>query len=193
VRKTKPKLETPFKCYIYCTKGEHLWKTKERVFLDGAYNRLLDDLPDYLLDGKVIGEFVCDRVVQFENDCYAPAFDETADLSCLGFKELYDYLGTKEYGYGWHITDLVIYDKPKELSEFTRFCDGVGGNIGCRGCKYYYTESNESIGFYEECGCDNLRPLKRPPQSWCYCEEVIEVKPLVEGKTIEIPRWRYEE
>ena len=40
----------------------------------------------------------------------------------------------------------------------------------CDKCEYSYTESNESIGTYHGCGCDNLKPLKRPPQSWCYVE-----------------------
>ena len=47
--------------------------------------------------------------------------------------------------YAWHISDLVIYDKPKELSEFE----------GLRKTKFGY----EPI------------EIKRPPQSWCYVEE----------------------
>ena len=175
VRKTKPKLETPFKVYIYCTqgksKGDFITKSEKFGYLTGHEGSFYNRAKEYDANGKVIGEFVCDKVVEFENDCYEPAFDETAELSCVGVKGLYDYLGTKEYGYGWHISDLVIYDKPKELSEFARFCDGVGGNIGCRGCQYYYSENTES-GSYEECCCDNLRPIKRPPQSWCYVEGV---------------------
>lgn len=30
VRKTRPKLETPFKCYIYETGGGDLWKRRSR-------------------------------------------------------------------------------------------------------------------------------------------------------------------
>lgn len=47
VRKTRPKSETPFKVHIYCTKDKHGW------FHFGKKERL---------DGKVIGEFVCDKV-----------------------------------------------------------------------------------------------------------------------------------
>ena len=46
VRKTKPKLETPFKCYIYETQG--WWKR--------------DGLRAFRLGGRVIGEFTCDRI-----------------------------------------------------------------------------------------------------------------------------------
>ena len=43
VRKTRPKLDMPFKCYIYCTQSG--------VAL-GAWGK----------HGKVIGEFTCDRI-----------------------------------------------------------------------------------------------------------------------------------
>ena len=110
VRKTKPKIDVPFKCYIYETQGR-----TETPFVDEEGHHIFKGR------GQVIGEFVCDKVVQFENDCYTPAFEETADLSCVGYKGLYDYLGAKEYGYGWHITALVIYEQPKDLSEFRRY------------------------------------------------------------------------
>ena len=189
VRKTRPKLETPFKCYIYCTQARMPIRDDDgRILLyeddlaitnrygqgkrvENPHGTMKDG--EVFLNGKVIGEFVCDRIGYVRNygdcvdmyDCYA---------SCLSEKEIIEYATDKNgnfvYTYGWHISDLVIYDKPRELSEFKGFCDGISGKIGCRGCEYYYTESNESVGFYEECGCDNLRPLKRPPQSWRYVE-----------------------
>jgi predicted transcriptional regulator len=138
VRKTNPKLETPFKVYIY--------QTLKREDNGRTYS-----------DGKVIGEFVCDKIVEFENDCYTPAFQETADLSCVGFEGIYDYLGTREYGYGWHITNLVIYDKPKKLREFwTIKCSNKNG---CSDC---YIKPN----------C--IKHITRAPQSWCYVEELAE-------------------
>jgi predicted transcriptional regulator len=192
VRKTKPKLETPFKVYIYCTNGEPLMKTADNTcFRDNTYieGENLYGLYE-LVNGKVIGEFVCDGIFPM-SVWYSNPNDRLIHreypFTCLTDKEIMDYLGNGVEGYGWHITDLVIYDKPKELSEFNyppfRDCD-----IECRRCKYGF-EVNTILG--KEFDCD--RTVKRPPQSWCYCEEVIEVKPLVEGKTIEIPRWRYEE
>ena len=143
VRKTRPKLDVPFKCYIYCTKGKTIYHPRD-IFGNEALN------------GKVIGEFVCDKVVQFENHCYNPAFEETADLSCVGFEGLYYYLGLNDYGYGWHISDLVIYDKPKKLSEFIKPCNH--DNDCCTCDRYDY------IGHK----CYN--EVTRPPQSWCYVE-----------------------
>ena len=137
VRKTKPKIETPFKCYIYCTQG----KLKDLgVIGQTMYEKRM----------KVIGEFVCDKIVEFENDCYDLAFDETADLSCVGIKGLYDYLGSNDKGYGWHISDLVIYDTPRALCEFGSYNCGV------------YFENGYPMPTHE---------IKRPPQSWCYVED----------------------
>ena len=83
--------------------------------------------------------------------------------SCLTEQEICDYIGEKD-GYGWHVSDLKIYDKPKELSEFTKYMD----------CKNYY----------DCCACHNWDRLnlkciamnnevKRPPQSWCYVESGV--------------------
>lgn len=169
VRKTRPKLETPFKVYIYQT------KESRRRYTDHRFNSLFSEKTSYASMGKVIGEFVCDSIEHFTKSFFdeqEPRDTEEIGFllnsSCLSYNELCTYVGKSEF-YGWNISDLVIYDKPRELSEFKRFCDGVGGNIGCRGCKYYYYESSED-GSYEECLCDNLIPLKRPFQSWGYVE-----------------------
>ena len=53
VRKTRPKLDTPFKCYIYCT----LPKYPHEDFIATDYPR-----PQFYGGGKVIGEFTCDRI-----------------------------------------------------------------------------------------------------------------------------------
>lgn len=147
VRKTKPKLETPFKVYIYCTKGfennkKHSYKTWARY-------------------GKVIGEFVCNDVAKILNhgsSFWIEGIEECkvntiARASCLDFADMKKYLGEKD-GYAWHISDLVIYDKPKELDYFRKTIDCHRGKdrhncIGCWDCE-----------------------IKRPPQSWCYVEEL---------------------
>lgn len=135
VRKTKPKIETPFKCYIYCTANKQ-----------GAHDLLEIHGTDEKIrkaNGKVIGEFVCDKVVKFENSMFEPEFQETSVLSCVDYEELALYLGSKDFGYGWHISDLKIYDEPKELSDF-KHC----------GVNYHYNPI-----------------ITRPPQSWCYVEK----------------------
>ena len=161
VRKTSPKLDTPFKCYIYCTlppKSEFFWHHDEeghrtlgeyanelirlqdgRIVYDYGMRLCVDpeDRPysqDNFLCKKVIGEFVCDCIDDMRNVEQKP--------TCLTVDEWLKYTdGHKGIVYGWHISDLVIYDKPKELSEFSKY------------------------------GFDHPVWLKRPPQSWCYVEK----------------------
>lgn len=119
--------------------------------------------------GKVRGQFDVVQNVEI-NPLNHHIYTEFIEQGCVPIEDLIEYANGDTI-WGNVLENVTEYDKPKELSEFTRFCDGVGGTIGCRGCQYYYSENTES-GSYEECCCDNLRPLKRPPQSWCYVEEL---------------------
>ena len=170
VRKTRPKLEPPFKCYIYCTKGcnEALWRWQGEYYYDTQFP---NERPN-TANGKVIGEFICDSIRRF--DVPYPAFQSHMDKqileqSCLTYYQLHRY-AYHDALYGWHISNLVIYDEPKKLSEFYHDC---GENPKCDGCPCLYTESNESVGHYEQCCSDmeGYKPLIRPPQSWRYVEE----------------------
>jgi predicted transcriptional regulator len=148
VRKTKPKIETPFKCYIYCTKDNTFAEKTLRWFDDNG-----KAIYYKANKGKVIGEFVCDRVIgtcpwrlKGETGFCAKRTEEETNLpnnACLTMEEIEQYAGSRVRGiYGWHITDLVIYDKPRELGEF-HHC----------GVNYHFNP-----------------PITRPPQSWCYVE-----------------------
>ena len=109
VRRTRPKLETPFKCYIYCTKG------------NGAKNRLTwsHDIK-HEMNGKVFGEFVCDRIFDFP---FGISYDKSSmcpllqNGSCLTQEQLLRYRSRKTL-YGWLIHDLITYDRPKSLTDF---------------------------------------------------------------------------
>ena len=76
VRKTKPKLDTPFKCYIYCTKVELLtrshYNSKIYVASSPKYQKALERNGNITLSGKVIGEFVCDEIIEIlpDNEIY---------------------------------------------------------------------------------------------------------------------------
>ena len=118
VRKTAPKLETPFKCFIYCTLGER-FLFKEQIGVNeftADYNMNLT-----IFNKKVIGEFTCDEIKNI--DIPYPAWNRNylkpvLEQSCLTYQELHDYGGSGNTVYGWHISDLKIYDKPKEISKF---------------------------------------------------------------------------
>mgnify|MGYP002764735191 CR=1 FL=1 len=143
VRKTKPKLDTPFKCYIYCT----LPKYPHEDFIATDY-----PMPQFYGGGKVIGEFICDRCCGI----VCVGFDVVNELTR---EDLEAYLAGGE-GYGWHISDLLIYDQPRELTAFRRACKN---SWYCESCAMYW-ENNGT------CGNESLQ-IRRPPQSWCYVEE----------------------
>ena len=145
VRKTRPKLETPFKCYIYCT----LPKYPHEDFIATDYPN-----PQFYGGGKVVGEFTCDRIYELAPLNHAP--DDVEQQACLTREEIVRYL--KGVGYGWHISELKIYDTPKELGEFKGLCKV---DADCCACPHYN---------YSRMDCDG-RTIKRPPQSWCYVEE----------------------
>lgn len=161
VRKTRPKCDTPFKCYIYQTVG-------------GRTNTV-DILENNL--GKVIGEFVCRNMTcmqadigsQGEKHLYNTAFIE--NRMCLTDEELFNYIydGKRNIGWAWGISDLVIYDKPKELSEFVTFCDK--DTKFCLKCRHYLFDSDDLNGYRRWCDVYRRKPLTRPPQTWCYVEE----------------------
>lgn len=155
VRKTRPKLDTPFKCYIYEAKGKKQYFSQP---LPIPYNEGR---------GKVIGEFVCDEINRIahcgtcRNDIRLKIVDK--NLNCKELSDNYlskcklSYYELDEYStgsdvYGWNISNLVIYDEPKELSEFRSYNCSV------------YVEGGYPMPTHE---------IKRPPQSWCYVEGCV--------------------
>ena len=143
VRKTRPKIETPFKVYIYCTQGI-VWADYCSSVKAGR--------------GKVIGEFICNEITVAERGSYCDIPTKKSQIDVLDYLEYAD----EKTVYGWHISDLVIYDKPKELSEFKRVCDG-----NCQSCQYAIWQTN---GWAYEPYIVGCKPITRPPQSWCYVE-----------------------
>ena len=159
VRKTAPK-EVPFKCYIYETKGQYVKFTHDAHTKYG-YGR-----------GKVIGEFICDKVYSIKNrgssfsvaDEEQSVTNEIARQSCLYYDDMVSYFGNKD-GFGWHISDLKIYDKPRELSEFSRPCSYSGLCFSCK-----------RTSFKKDGNLLCNTKITRPPQSWMYVEDLGEEK-----------------
>lgn len=147
VRKTRPKIETPFKVYIYETKG----RTEIPTFIDEEGHEIYEGR------GQVIGEFVCDSMTEFRaNNGIQTYYNDVIKDTCLSDIEIIKYASGKQL-YGWHIISLVIYDKPKELGEFQKPCNH---KEDCCTCKRWNNQEYECMS-----------GITRPPQSWCYVEE----------------------
>lgn len=147
VRKNHPKLETPFKCYIYCTKPSY--DHEDFIVLDAGTEKARA----FYGGGKVIAEFICSEIEKFDSAwseyAYAvappgsvmPMHEAVAiqimkEKGCLTDDDITEYFGDADFKASfWYISDLAIYDKPKSLNEFR---------------------------------------LNRPPQSWCYVEQEAE-------------------
>ena len=180
VRKTRPTLETPFKAYIYCT-GHEGWIIKSPK--DGVQK----------MDSRVIGEFTCEKIDVLTHvgamggNEPAKLYIETPDLqyeyadellraACLTEAEIEKYLRGGD-GYGWHISSLKIYDKPRDLDEFSRFgFFGMGKSTYICGnwcCENF--EPPENCMMPPTCKIDGCS-ICRPPQSWCYVYETEDTK-----------------
>lgn len=175
VRKNRPKLETPFKAYIYCTTGRpdlNIPISRERLMQDYLNTGSMKSLNCPHGNGNVIGEFTCDRIYKIDKDStdflfkagglsvYKQAAEEKCGLRvAMTDDELHGYLGHCQ-GYGWHISDLVIYDEPKELIEFHTWKK-------CKSCSKSGYESTACI--YDE-NCMIPAAITKAPQSWCYVE-----------------------
>ena len=188
VRKTKPKLDTPFKCYIYCTKpskkyqticgcmilnSDELYRHPKQGIKYGDSIELMccndEYSEDNFLNGKVIGEFMCNGIIpisiEYSNPNSRIALKEFP-YTCLTDKEIMDYLGNGKTGYGFHISDLVIYDQPRELSDFRKPCIyGEESDVSCFLC--------DKSGYRPDMHIDCFNEVTRPPQSWYYVEELI--------------------
>lgn len=165
VRKTAPK-ETPFKVYIYET------KESKRRYLDDRFNSFFSGKSCYTDMGKVIGEFICDKVAEYTFSHYEAEYRVThveQKAMCLNQPELIRY-GKGKPLYGWHISQLKIYDKPKELSKFRKPLDSVY----CSSYRDYCEEGCVGFGSTDYI-CNDYwnweKGLTRPPQSWCYVQE----------------------
>lgn len=146
VRKVMPKCDLPIDVYIYCTKGKPLLKCSNKRWYIKDRNFILYDNFCYEADfnGKVVAKFTLNKVEEIKfND------KNIQKKSCLSEDELFDYLFDNtpyqedmRKGYAWHIDNLVIFDRPRELSEFIQ------------SKRKNYDEPQ----------------VQKAPQSWCYVE-----------------------
>ena len=157
VRKTFPKDENWNKVVkMYCTKSKNSFSK-----IPEQYQPLMKQFL-----GKVAAEFICDDISKnfVGYRLGVEGYFKLKDVAGLTMGELMDY-GCWEILFGWHISDLVIYDEPKELREFYNLCFS-----GCDNCKYQSWDYSYGGGKDLICAVRHQKPIKRPPQSWCYVE-----------------------
>lgn len=195
VRKTAPKdwvdflsgktniKPMPRTVFIYCTKGGKglVWDNDGKSLVNPKLFPYGNDCPEHhrLLNGKVVAKFTLRKVEKLERytGVYIPETILHTDSihtrysmekkSCLSMDEIWEY--TNGNGYAWHISDLVIFDKPKELSEFydvkrvEYYRKLVLKNIeaGVFKCK---------LSDYSYLIFDPTASLCKAPQSWQYVE-----------------------
>ncbi len=185
VSKTAPKYKVPFKGYIYCCKAKSQWRYSG---YEGAYENSKGEI--VYAQQHIIGEFMCDEIIEWQydkghqyyvdypDDCtsyfpYLKCHSEATGLKC---SEIENY-GKGKTLYGWHISDLKIYDTPKTLAEFYK----------CGAKSFEELSDTEDLcsycsrtGFCEGRWCDEAYQnyldvdfaLTRAPQSWQYVEEI---------------------
>lgn len=83
---------------------------------------------------------------------------------CLTLTDIKNYVGNKETLYAWHISNLEIFDKPKELEEFNHWVFYKK----CEKCPYGKIEYD--YGLCSQC-CE-LKSLTKAPQSYQFIEVV---------------------
>lgn len=123
------------KCLIYCT------KSKPYISYDSYDNKIWETDREYSLNGKIVAQFDCEKVEKFDVP-YPAYFCEVKDKlehitkgSCLSLLNLHHYMKNQK-GYAIHISNLKIFDNPKQLSDYVYLTCGYEQ---CSKCKYYYT------------------------------------------------------
>lgn len=111
---------------------------------------------------KVVNEWICDNITQWRICVGIPAHLPKA--ACVSAEEIREYSGKNYKDVSeMRITNLKIYDKPKELSEFRK--------------SGFMTEEEWLFNLYPNTHCHyeawaKKFEITRPPQSWCYVEGV---------------------
>lgn len=145
IRKSKPNLTTPFRCYIYCSE-KNAQNPHHILEIHNSDGKIIK------ANGKVIGEFICDYIKEYSTELYESdgeyyenirevwqseddsseeeyriiASNDNGNLnhneilqkSCLSLDELKKYVGLGDsHFFSWHISDFKLYDKPISIEK----------------------------------------------------------------------------
>ncbi len=169
VRKKVPN-ETPFKVYVCCAsrqtdaalfieketkKAHHIDNYRKAWAFDGYH------ITCFLANGKVIGEFICNKVDEYPYDyCDGVDIDDDTILETAIEREDINIYAKGKPLYGLHISDLKIYDEPQALSCFYKQCPK---NTTCSTCDWFHVDWHT----FGECS----NTITRPPKNYIYVEE----------------------
>lgn len=186
------------KCLIYCSKAKpylfgHYVGFDTKYQYDLTICKQVFSYHKNVLNGKIVASFDCEKVEEIVYNgwwnCYADNdsiegnyFDN--DLACLNEEELKNYLGDKK-GYAIHISNLQVFDEPKELSDYLVF-DGDYTDTDNWKTNQYAPQNMKNV--YEFCSSNDVISPKRTLKK-CV---LISIKPewvakILNGeKTIEV-------
>ena len=171
VRKSVPNLNYPFKVYIYCSKNKYA------IDCIRIFNGKIDFYePEKVnigtpINGKIIGEFICNSILEFVKDDYGTNCydidDDSFEATCITLMDDFWQYGKGKTLYGWCISDLKIYEEPIEVTEFkhTKI-------IRAYHTKPYDDSKKIDIEYLLHTQRIETKYLNRAPQSWCYVDEM---------------------
>ena len=172
IRKTMPKCELPIDVYIYCTKAEpYLYGCFGENETGGGFGYTTSYCPNEdenaldrteNLNGKVVAKFTLNEITELRKIEHYKATGLVLYKGAMNMGEFNKYGGK----YAWHIKNLKIFGKPKELSEFTYRCVN---DRKCENCPYFYCHNTETDS-EKGCSCDCRKPITKAPQSWQFVE-----------------------
>lgn len=161
IRKTMPKCELPQKVYIYCTKGKDLFGSRMPKAWEWEKIDINEPVKTHKLNERVVAEFTLKEIETIEK-CQIYNGIIMQKCACLTPHELTKYTKGKKF-HAWHIENLNIYDEPKDLSKF---------KLATKSNKCPYSQCSDfACGHYKTC---DFRTITRPPQMWCYVEDLGE-------------------
>lgn len=148
---------------VYCTKDKKSFTRIPKEYQEKYKSHM----------GKVGFRYKCDLIEKIRTPykyTKNPKMPESICLkSRLSSQELMKYIGLGGMGYGWHVSNIMMYDQPRTLYEFYHRCE----KMPCEGCKHLKYQQVNSNEYDYDCEYLNGRiPLSRSPQSWCYVERI---------------------
>lgn len=112
------------KCLIYCTKDKNnqLYRYYGNKYDVLRKNQDTMPQPDFFMNGKIVAQFDCEMVEIFTID-YRGDKEQNKRISkdsCVSIEDLIEYQKDNHFLNAIHISNLKIFEKPKELSEYSK-------------------------------------------------------------------------